>query len=255
VTVVFVHGVPETRDIWDPLREVLDREAVAVALPGFGTPRPPGFTGTKDDLVEWLAMALRRVDAPVDVVGHDIGALLTMRIASGFDVPLRSWTVDVANIFHPEAEWPEQVHDLQTPRRGEAMLRSTREAPPDDPQSTAARLVGAGVPPVLARVIGTAHDEVMSQSILDFYRSAVPNAGAGWWSDVTCPTRSPGLVLLLPDPPDEEARSMEVAQWLGATTARLEGLNHCWMAEAPDMVAPILERFWSSLRSPSDPKT
>jgi hypothetical protein len=111
------------------------------------------------------------------------------------------------------------------------------------------------VPPGLAQVIGTAHDEVMSQSILDFYRSAVPNASAGWWSDITWPTRSPGLVLLLPDPPDEDARSMEVAQWLGATTARLEGLNHCWMAEAPDMVAPILERFWSSLRSPSDPKT
>jgi hypothetical protein len=87
----------------------------------------------------------------------------------------------------------------------------------------------------------------MSRSILDFYRSAVPNVGAGWWDDVTGPTRSRGLVLLLPDPPEVEARSLEVAERLGAETARLDDLNHCWMAEAPEVVAPVLERFWSSL--------
>lgn len=87
----------------------------------------------------------------------------------------------------------------------------------------------------------------MSRSILDFYRSAVPNVGAGWWDDVTGPTRSRGLVLLLPDPPEVEAMSLEVAERLGAETARLDDLNQCWMAEAPEVVAPVLERFWSSL--------
>jgi hypothetical protein len=87
----------------------------------------------------------------------------------------------------------------------------------------------------------------MSRSILDFYRSAVPNVSAGWWEDIEGPTRSPGLVLLLPDPPEDEAMSLEVAQRLGAETARLDALNHCWMAEGPGVVAPLLERFWSSL--------
>jgi hypothetical protein len=41
--------------------------------------------------------------------------------------------------------------------------------------------------------------------------------------------------------------SLEVAQRLGAQTARLDDLNHCWMAEAPEVVAPVLQRFWSSL--------
>jgi hypothetical protein len=54
------------------------------------------------------------------------------------------------------------------------MLRVAREAGPDDPRSTVSRLIGGGVPAGLAREIGSAHDEVMSQSILDFYRSAVP---------------------------------------------------------------------------------
>ena len=247
MTIVLVHGFPETSELWSPLRELLDRDSVAVALPGFGTARPDGFAGTKDAYANWLAETLSRFDEPADVVGHDVGALLTMRVASAFDLPLRSWTVDVADIFHPRFAWPERVHDLQTPGVGEELLRTVREAAPDDPESQAARLMGAGVPADLARVMGAAHDEVMSRSILDFYRSAVPNVAAGWWDDITLPTQSPGLVLLLPDPPEVEAMSLEVAERLGAETARLDGLDHCWMAEAPEAVAPVLERFWASL--------
>ena len=72
-----------------------------------------------------------------------------------------------------------------------------------------------GVPTELALSMRAAHDEVMSRSILDFYRSAVPNIAADWWVDVKGPTRSRGLVLLLPDPPEAEARSLDVAQRLG----------------------------------------
>ena len=103
------------------------------------------------------------------------------------------------------------------------------------------------MPRVLARVIGDAHDEVMSRSILDFYRSAVPNVSAGWWEQITGPPRSRGLVLLLLDPPEHEMMSLQVAERLGAEIARLDNLNHCWMAEAPEVVAPVLERFWASL--------
>jgi pimeloyl-ACP methyl ester carboxylesterase len=247
MTVVFVHGMPETNEIWSPLRQVLDRESIALALPGFGTARPEGFTGTKDAYAEWLADELMRFENPVDVVGHDLGALLTMRVASAMDVPLRSWAVDVANIFHPQFVWPERMQKLQTPGVGEEMMRTARDAAPDDPQSTASRLAGGGVPRGLARTIGSAHDGVMSQSILDFYRSAVPNVAAGWWEEIGGPARLRGLVLLLPDPAEEEAMSLEVGERLGAEFARLDSLNHCWMAEAPDVVAPVLERFWASL--------
>jgi pimeloyl-ACP methyl ester carboxylesterase len=247
VTVVLVHGLPETREIWEPLREVLDRDSIALALPGFGTPHPNGFSATKDAYANWLGETLSRVDEPVDVVGHDLGALLTMRVASAFAVSLRSWIVDVADIFHPRFVWPERVRHLQTQEVGEEMLAIAREVDPEDPRSTASRLIGGGVPPELAGSIGRAHDETMSRSILGFYRSATPNVSAGWWDDITGPTRSSGLVLLLHDPPEVEAMSIEVAERLGAETARLEDLNHCWMAEAPEVVAPVLQRFWSSL--------
>ena len=248
MTIVLVHGIPETSEIWTPLLKILDREAAAVALPGFGTPRPDKFTGTKDAYAEWLGTILMQFDPPIDIVGHDIGALFTMRVASAFDLPLRSWVVDVADIFHPHLVWPERVRNLQIPGVGEEMLKTTREAPPDDPQSAVSRLMRAGVPPDLARSMGRAHDEVMSQSILDFYRSAIPNVAADWWEDIRDHLPSRGLVLLPPDPPEIEAMSLEVADRLGAETAHLNDLNHCWMAEAPEVVASILKPFWGSLK-------
>ncbi|MBC9729437.1 alpha/beta fold hydrolase [Streptomyces sp. TRM68367] len=89
MTVVFVHGVPETGEVWDKLRRHLGREGVALDLPGFGAVRPAGFGGGKDDHVEWLVDRLRSVPGPVDLVGHDWGALLTYRVATAYDVPLR----------------------------------------------------------------------------------------------------------------------------------------------------------------------
>jgi pimeloyl-ACP methyl ester carboxylesterase len=213
--------------------------------PGFGVPRPAGFSATKDASAEWLAQELNGIDGPIDLVGHDVGALLSLRVATAFDVPLRSFAVDVAPIFHPDFEWSERVHHLQTPGVGEELLRAMRVADPEDPDSTASRLAGAGVPIEEARAMGATHDETMSRSILDFYRSAVPNVAADWWKDVKGPTRSRGLVLLLPDPPEEEKMSLEVAGRIGAQTARLDDLEHCWMAQAPEVVAEVLQRFWA----------
>jgi pimeloyl-ACP methyl ester carboxylesterase len=48
VTVVLVHGMPETSAIWRPLQQLLDGHVVAVELPGFGAARAPGFSGTKN---------------------------------------------------------------------------------------------------------------------------------------------------------------------------------------------------------------
>lgn len=245
MTVVLVHGFPETSRIWDSLRGVIGRDSIALDMPGFGVPRPAGFSGTKAAYADWLADALRSIDGPIDLVGHDVGALLTLRVATAYDIRLRSFAVDVADIFHPAAVWPERVQQLQTPGVGEDLMRAMREAAPGEPGGTAARLAGGGVPADQAVAIGAAHDETMSRSILDFYRSAVPNVAADWWGDVNGPTRARGLVLLLPDPPEYERMSVEVAQRLGAETARLDGLDHCWMAQAPAVVAEVLQQFWT----------
>jgi len=137
---------------------------------------------------------------------------------------------------------------LQAPGVGEQLMRTMRVATPSDPASTKARLVAAAVPEPLAAEIAAAHDETMSRCILDFYRSAIPNLAAEWWNQAG-PTASRGLVLLLPDPPHDEEMSIDVARRLGAPTTRLDHLNHCWMAEDPNLVGAALNAFWASLDS------
>jgi pimeloyl-ACP methyl ester carboxylesterase len=247
MTAVFVHGVPETSQIWDGVRAVLDVDSVALSMPGFGCPRPDGFTATKDAYAQWLADALDEVAGPIDLVGHDWGALLTMRVATAFDVDLRSWSVDVANIFHPDCTWHAVARIWQTPGTGEAWMAAALRAGPGSPNNPVTRLATHGVPNAMAVAMGAAYNETMTNCILDLYRSSVPNVSADWEADADRPTRAPGLVLLLPDPPEAEAMSVEMADRLGARTARLDDLDHCWMAQDPQTTATVLQRFWSSL--------
>ena len=93
--IVFVHGVPETAAIWDGVRERIGRDSVALSLPGFGNPRPVGFGATKDDYVNGLLGELDGIDGPIDLVGHDWGAGLTLRVATAHGDRLRSWAADV----------------------------------------------------------------------------------------------------------------------------------------------------------------
>src|SRR3954471_14208043 len=109
MTAVFVHGVLETGEVWDSLRAQLDVDSVALILPGIAGPLPAGFGATKDDYADWLHAALASIDGPIDLVGHAWGALLALRIATAFPLPLRSWSVDAAHGFHPDYAWPRSV--------------------------------------------------------------------------------------------------------------------------------------------------
>ena len=134
MTVALVHGFPETPAVWRPLQARLDGDAVAVSLPGLGSARPAGFTATKDAYADALAAALAELDGPLDVVGHDIGALLTLRITSAFDLPLRSWAVDVANVFHRDWVWPERSTSCRRPtRRARRRVSSPAACPNSSP--------------------------------------------------------------------------------------------------------------------------
>ena len=83
MTAVLVHGVPDTRALWSPVVARLgDVPVVTPALPGFGVDTPPGFTGTRDAYAAWLIAEIEAIGAPVNLVGHDWGALLVQRVAA-----------------------------------------------------------------------------------------------------------------------------------------------------------------------------
>jgi pimeloyl-ACP methyl ester carboxylesterase len=248
VPVVFVHDVLETSIVWEPLREVLSRESLALALPGFGAELPTGFNATKDGYASWLEAQLTAIDSPMDLVGHGLGTVLGLRLVTARETPIRSWAVDVANLFHPDYTWYRTARIWQTPGAGEEALARIRGDDPDGARRGAARLEQLGFPAAMARTMTAAHTRTMSQSILTLYGSAKPNVRADWRIENVAGTIPPGLVLhAAADPFGYEPMSDEVASELGAAKATLDDLGHCWMVEDPVRVARILERFWAGL--------
>jgi pimeloyl-ACP methyl ester carboxylesterase len=241
---VFVHGVPETSALWDGVREQLVGESVALALPGFGCPRPSGFGATKEEYAGWLVGELEKFGEPVDLVGHDWGAGFTYRVATTRPELLRSWVADIANVIHPDYVWHDFAQIWQTPREGEEFFARQEATPPEE---IAPVFESFGVPREEALALATWSDATMNSCILDLYRSATPNIYASW-GDRWGVTSSPGLVLC----PSEDffgngELSRVMADTLGARHETLQGLGHWWPLQAPEVAAAALNDFVASI--------
>jgi pimeloyl-ACP methyl ester carboxylesterase len=109
MTIVLVHGNPETEAIWDDLVPHLhDDDVVRLSPPGFGSAIPSGFDCSIDSYRDWLAGELEKLAQPIDLVGHDWGGGHVMRIAMDCPGLIRSWTTDVLGVLDGDYVW----HDL-----------------------------------------------------------------------------------------------------------------------------------------------
>jgi pimeloyl-ACP methyl ester carboxylesterase len=242
--IVFVHGVPETAELWDKVRAAIGRESTAVSLPGFGCFRPDGFGASKDEYAAWLRDQVVAIGEPVDIVGHDWGAPLAYRLAATQPETVRSWAIDVANVLHPDYEWHSFAQIWQTPGEGEAFFEAQAQATPEE---RAPIFESMGVPHDDAVAMSAKSDDTMSDCIMALYRSATPNPYADW-KDSWGPVAAPGLVLHPTDDPfGDEALAADTARVTGARFETLDGLGHWWPLQGPDAGAAALVRFWDSL--------
>jgi pimeloyl-ACP methyl ester carboxylesterase len=243
---VLVHGVPETAEVWDPLRSQLTRDdVVALALPGFGSPRPKGFGATKEEYVDWTVSELERVrvDGPIDLVGHDWGGGFVVRVVSTRPDLVRSWVTDAAAVGDEDFEWHEFAKIWQTPGDGEEFFDQQLALSPEDRASVFDMF---GVPHDEAVTMAGWADKPMAECILALYRSAV-DVGREWapeFRDIP----APGLVIVPSEDPFLSAGgARKAADASGATVAELDGVGHWWMLQDPARGAGALESFWASI--------
>ena len=242
--IVLVHGVPETAALWDKVRVELRQDSVALSLPGFGCARPEGFGATKDEYASWLTSQLEAFDEPVDLVGHDWGALLAYRVISTRSDLLRSWVADVGNGAHSHARWHAFAQTWQTPGEGEAYFEQLLSTPA---ARTAQALEGFHLNPEDALAVARYCDATMATCILDLYRSAMPNIHADWGHRFG-PTPVPGLIVHASlDVFGDEAMSRAVATSFGAHHETLHGVGHWWALEDPRQAASMIEGFIRSV--------
>jgi len=240
MTAVFVHGVPETPSVWAPLIDALGRDDVAtLQLPGFGCPIPEGFEPTMYRYAEWFASELEAFDE-VDLVVHDWGAILALRVLADQPTNVRSWATDMGDLGE-DFRWHDTARTWQTPGEGEVLIDLMVGASPAD---KAAILEGVGVPPAHAPEMASHLDPTMGQAILTLYRSAV-DVGNEWGPGISNITGR-GLVFESgQDPFRSPERARRLADRTGAELVQLPDAGHFWMLDDPAVAADALTSFWS----------
>lgn len=239
---VFVHGVPETAAVWRPLVDRLDRDdVVLLELPGFGSPLPEGFEPTMYRYADWLAAELAGVDE-VDLVTHDWGALLMLRVLADRPANVRSWATDAGDL-DDTFRWHDLAQLWMTPGEGEAFMDTVVASSEAD---RAALLAGAGVPDAGAAAMGAAFDRTMADAILTLYRSSA-RIGEEWGPGVDA-IEGPGLVIESGKDPFRNAeRAGRLAARTGARSLDLPDAGHWWLLDAADEAAAGLTAFWATL--------
>ncbi len=183
---VFIHGVPDTPHLWQPVVGALGLTTDqwrAPALPGFGCPRPNGFSATKDAYASWLVRELEAASEAsgekVHLVGHDWGALLALRAASLRPDLIARWTVTNA-VIDPDYSGHRTARMWATPLLGEFVMLGMRNK-----ERLLPALIEGGMPADLAAHEVPLIDKTMRQCILSLYRSALGlRFGGDWVADL-----------------------------------------------------------------------
>ncbi|MGZ8813454.1 MAG: alpha/beta fold hydrolase [Mycobacterium sp.] len=247
MSVVLVHGNPETDAVWGPLVDALGREdVVRLSPPGFGAPLPSGFPGTFLAYRDWLIGELQGIDDPIDLVGHDWGGCHVVNAVMYRPDAVRSWASDTVGLFDPAYVWHDMAQVFQTPEAGEQMVEAMQDGSLEE---RAQQLTSFGIPSDVATSFAAAQGPEMGKAILALYRSARQPALADAGRALDNAAARPGLSILATEDPfvgSDEIRR-RAADRAGARTGVLQGLGHWWMLEDPALGAAALTRFWVSL--------
>jgi pimeloyl-ACP methyl ester carboxylesterase len=247
MTLVLVHGNPETEAIWDQMRRHLKTsDVVSLSPPGFGAPVPPGFGATSDEYVSWLQAELNTIEPPIDLVGHDWGGGHVVRLVCAHPDLVRSWVTDIAGCFDPEYVWHDFAQVWQTPGAGEAAVKQMVAAPIEQ---RVAQFQGFGMSADAAQKTAAAVNDDMARCILALYRSAAQPAMKNWGEALPKAAARPGLVIIATDDhfTGGEVLARRSAERAKAKVTVLEGLGHWWMCQDPARGAAVLNEFLTGL--------
>jgi pimeloyl-ACP methyl ester carboxylesterase len=246
---LFLHGVPDSAAIWRPLIQALglqEGDYIAPTLPGFDDALPSGFAATKEAYVGWLLHQMEALVAqhgPIDLIGHDWGALIIQRAAMLRPEWVRSWVVMNA-VIEPEYRGHRLARIWSTPIVGEIFMSVAR------PGRIARSLIDAGVPSDVA------HEEAAQwamadkrRAILQLYRSADGlSFKDNWAKDIGKLPRNGALIWGEDDPFVPLAVAERFSNLAGYPLYVVAGASHWAVAAKPMDVAAHLMYFWTALQ-------
>lgn len=244
----FLHGVPDSPAIWGPLLDALDlgkTPVVAPAMPGFTAPLTAGFAATKEAYADWAIGEVERLGAvhgPVDLVGHDWGAIIVQRIAMVRPDLVRSWVLSNA-VIDPDYRGHRVARIWNRPILGELFMALSGS------RKLEQSLVDQGVPAaVAAEEAAQWASKDKRRAILKLYRSAHGLNFSVDWAQGLDALKSPGaLIWGEGDPYVDLSVAERAAARHGVALHRIAGAGHWAIAERPEEVAAALKGFWATL--------
>jgi pimeloyl-ACP methyl ester carboxylesterase len=200
---------------------------------------PEGFQATCDEYAAWLIEDIARLATPVDLVGHDWGGLLALRVASLRPDLVRTLATGSGPV-DLEYRWHDTAVIWQTPGAGEQLMTMFGG------EIAIQSLVASGVSREYATRAVARIDERMKDAILRLYRSAV-DVSARWEPDLGS-IRCPALVVWPIDDPFVDRRfGVRLAERLRADLLEVDG-GHWWPIQHPAQMAAALEKLWATPR-------
>jgi pimeloyl-ACP methyl ester carboxylesterase len=240
--VLFLHGNPDTCDVWDGVvqRMAGHHRCLAADLPGFGQSEVPhDFECSLEGLADWvngLTMSLN-IAEPIDLVVHDFGGIFG--IAWAVRHPERVRRLAIMNtMFFPDYRWHFWARIWRTPLLGElAFAASTRTGVALEMRRASKRL-----PMAYARKAYDVMTPAMKRMVLRLYRAADPENLTPWQPGLTAlMTRVPAIVLWGDRDPYIDKR---FAERFGASQVHhFPAAGHWLQVEDPAAVADHLLAF------------
>lgn len=247
---VFLHGVPDSADMWRPLMDALRGEGrlIAVDLPGFGrSVIPEHYAPSLDQMVDWVNALLDALHftEPVNLVTTDLGGTFGIAFAVKHPERVRRLALVGATNFFPDYQWHQMAKLLRTPLVGEVSMalmnyrmfkKSVLDVNHNDPFFTDDLLR-----PTYER--GLAKSSVR-HIMLRYYRALDPKQFAGWQAGLQAMTaRVPMLILWGDQDPYIEPRFAE--RYGAQEVHHFAEYGHWISMQAPQMVAEHLKRFFA----------
>ena len=258
VPLVLLHGWGDSADTWRPLRDRLaavERRAIAVDLPGFGTasalgpgailPQHDAFAGA---LVEQVAAD---AGGEVIVAGNSLGGVAALRLAERPDLPLAG-IVPIAPAGLEMPRWFEVIDR-------DPVVRTLLSLPAPIPRQVLERTVGEvykrlafstpGIadPRAVASFAAHHHSRERAKQLLDIGRRLLPELSRAPFdfARVRCPVL---LVWGTRDRMVPHSGARVVLDALPDTHVELlEGVGHCPQLEATDRLLALLLDFPDAL--------
>ncbi len=243
--ILFLHGNPDSADLWNGVIAHLRGEfrCLAPDLPGFGRSQaPPTFDGSLEQEAAWvdgLVTALG-ISEPINLVGHDFGGHFALAWAIRHPAKVRRLAVSNTSFFS-NYQWHGLGRALRMPIVGEVVMAVTNES------ALVRGLRGAAprLPVEHIRRTARLYTPAAKKMALKLYRAADPAQFHSWEDQLPALTTQVPTLVLWGDQDPFAARS--IADRFSAQEVRhFPDYSHWLPVEAPAEFAAALAAFFGS---------